>query len=211
MSDPVPPTRERIAQRRRTRRAIVDAATALLGRGGTPSINEIAEAAEVSRRTVYLHFPTLDQLLIDAIAGSMSTDVDDALAASRCDDPRARLRTLVEALTATTAATMPLGRKLIKLTVDLPDGGGKGRRGHRRVGWIETAIAPLRAEIGGAAFERLVSGLAVILGWEAFVVLADVRGLEQHAASAVVMDAAMAIYDGATQVRIHDHPAKERT
>jgi hypothetical protein len=28
-----------------------------------------------------------------------------------------------------------------------------------------------------AAFERLVSALAMVIGWEAFVVLADVRGL----------------------------------
>ena len=51
MSEAGPPTRERVAQRRRTRRAIIDATTALLERGATPSINEIAEAAEVSRRS----------------------------------------------------------------------------------------------------------------------------------------------------------------
>ena len=38
----------------------------LLGEGRTPTIDEIATAADVARRTVYMHFPTLDQLILDA-------------------------------------------------------------------------------------------------------------------------------------------------
>jgi AcrR family transcriptional regulator len=52
----------RVAQRRRTRRAIVDATMTLLSQGVEPSVNEIAAAADVSRRTVYMphapHAPT---------------------------------------------------------------------------------------------------------------------------------------------------------
>ena len=189
--------RERSAQRRRTRRAIVEATAALLERGATPSVNEIAEAAEVSRRTVYLHFPTLDQLIVDAVAGSMSSEVDDVLAAMTSTDPRVRLRTTVEAVAATMSATLPLGRKLIRVTVDPSDGTPPPQRGHRRVGWIEGAVGSVRTEIGDAAYERLVSALAVVVGWEAFVVLADVRGLDAEAATAVVVDSALAILDAA--------------
>ena len=43
----------RIRQRRRTRAAIVDAAAELLRQGQpAPGVNEIAEAADVSRRTI---------------------------------------------------------------------------------------------------------------------------------------------------------------
>jgi predicted DNA-binding transcriptional regulator YafY len=42
---------------------------ALLAQGAEPSVNDIAAAAEVSRRTVYMHFPTLDQLMLDATLG----------------------------------------------------------------------------------------------------------------------------------------------
>src|SRR6478609_4834533 len=70
---PVPPGKAyRPAQRRRTRKAIVDATIALLARGGTPSVADVAAAADVSRRTVYLYFPTFDQLLIDATVGALS-------------------------------------------------------------------------------------------------------------------------------------------
>jgi AcrR family transcriptional regulator len=43
---------EREAQRRRTRKAIVDAAMRLIARGTTPSVNDVAAEADVSRRTV---------------------------------------------------------------------------------------------------------------------------------------------------------------
>ncbi|WP_344836355.1 TetR/AcrR family transcriptional regulator [Nonomuraea dietziae] len=62
----------REAQRRRTRKAIVEAAAKLSAGGATPSIDEIAAAADVARRTIYSHFPTLDQLLIDATAGAIN-------------------------------------------------------------------------------------------------------------------------------------------
>ena len=51
----------RVRQRRRTRAAIVNAAAELLRQGQiAPGVNEIAEAADVSRRTIYQYFPTLD-------------------------------------------------------------------------------------------------------------------------------------------------------
>src|SRR6476660_10069917 len=70
----------RPGQRRRTRKAIVDATAELLATGSTPTVAEIADAAEVSRRTVYLYFPTLEQLLIDATLGALSqTEVDQVI------------------------------------------------------------------------------------------------------------------------------------
>src|SRR5881398_2987392 len=73
----------RVRQRRRTRAAIVGAAAELLRSGVTPSVGEVAEAAEVSRRTVYLYFPNVEQLLLDATLGLLSqTSVDEAIDAA---------------------------------------------------------------------------------------------------------------------------------
>jgi AcrR family transcriptional regulator len=189
----------RVAQRRRTRRAILEAASGLLAAGTTPSVAEIAEAADVSRRTVYLHFPTLDQLVLDAVVGSMDTGVDAVLATAG-EDPRARLRALVETVGASMGDTLPLGRQLIRLTVDAPAPAADEaapRRGYRRIDWIESAVGSVRAEIGDAAVERLVSALAVVVGWEAFIVLTDVRRLDAGAACAICVDAALALLDAA--------------
>ena len=61
--------------------------------------------------------------------------------------------------------------------------GGTGReagaplRGYRCVERIEEALAPLRSRLDGRRFDRLVSALAMVIGWEAMIVQRDVRGL----------------------------------
>jgi AcrR family transcriptional regulator len=188
----------RVAQRRRTRRAILDATVELLRSGAEPSVNEIAAAAEVSRRTVYLYYPTLDQLVLDATLGTLNTDVDAALQAQTSNDPHARLDTLVAALFTTMETSLPLGRKLIKLTIDLPTPtDGQPRRGHRRIGWIEWAVEPYHARMSRRAHADLVSALTLVIGWEAFIALLDVRGLSPARAKTVTLDAAHAILDAA--------------
>jgi AcrR family transcriptional regulator len=188
----------RVAQRRRTRRAILDATAQLLQAGQEPSVNEIAAAADVSRRTVYLYYPPLDQRVLDATIGSLNVDVDAALAAQTSTDPHERLRTLVSETFATMETSLPLGRKLIRLTVDAPapaDGGP--RRGHRRIGWVEWAVEPLRDRLTRSDYDDLVSALALVIGWEAFIVLLDVRGLTPRRARAVTLRTAEAILDAA--------------
>jgi AcrR family transcriptional regulator len=178
----------RAAQRRRTRRAILEATAELIRSGGEPSVNEIAAAADVSRRTVYLYYPTLDQLILDATIGTLNVDVDAALTAQTSEDPRERLRTLVTETFTTMERSLPLGRKLIKLTVDAPaPAAGEPRRGHRRIGWIEWAVAPCRERLTRKGYDDLVSSLALVIGWEAFIVLLDVRGLSPRAARALTL------------------------
>jgi AcrR family transcriptional regulator len=193
----------RAAQRRRTRRAIVEATSRLLAAGADPSINDIAAAADVSRRTIYTYFPTLDQLLLDATIGAMNVDVEAAIDASgepdEPDEPdvRDRIATLVAALSDRMADSLPLGRKLIRLTIDAPSAGDGPRRGYRRVAWIERALEPIRPRLSPDRFERLVSALSVVIGWEAFIVLFDVRGLSTDQARETLTGAAIALVDAA--------------
>ena len=114
----------RPAQRRRTRRAIVDATAQLIADGATPTIADIAAAADVSRRTVYMHFPSLDHLLIDATLGALSqAEVDRAIALPEGDDDvAARVEAMARALQRMSPEVERLGRSLIKLTVETPPG-----------------------------------------------------------------------------------------
>jgi AcrR family transcriptional regulator len=166
-------------QRRRTRRAILDAAVELLGRGGDPSVAEIAEAADVSRRTVYLYFPTLEHLLADA-----ALEASRAMVEPQFDvhgDVDERVEGLVRAVQQGFAETEELGRTIIRLTVGAGTStGGSGaapRRGYRRVQWIEMALEPLRVSLPPERFERLVSALTLLIGWESMIVLQDIRAL----------------------------------
>ena len=90
-----------------------------------------------------------------------------------------------------------LGRKLIRLTVDAPSAGDGPRRGYRRVAWIERALEPIRPRLSPDRFERLVSALSVVIGWEAFIVLFDVRGLSTDQARETLTGAAIALVDAA--------------
>jgi AcrR family transcriptional regulator len=186
----------RPAQRRRTRKAIIEATSRLLTEGADPSISDIAAAADVARRTIYTYFPTLDQLLIDATLGAMTSTVDAALDAVG-QDPRSRIVTMITVLADEMSRTLPLGRKLIRLTVETPPGSPGPKRGYRRVAWIEKALEPARPQLEPSRFEQLVSALSVVIGWEAFIVLYDVRGLDSAAAREVITDAALTLVDAA--------------
>ena len=167
----------------------------LLGAGNRqPSIGEIASAADVSRRTVYMHFPTIEQLLIDATLGALSaSEVDVAIDSSHPGDARERVDRLVHAMLALSTKAMPLGRRLIRLTVEHDAKGAS--RGHRRVAWLERALEPLREQLDDEQYERLLSALAMVIGWEALIVLKDVMGLGKPATERVSTWAARALVE----------------
>jgi AcrR family transcriptional regulator len=171
----------RPAQRRRTRRAIVDATTELIALGESPTIADIAEAADVSRRTVYMHFPSLEHLLIDATLGALSqAQVDQTIQAPELgNDAIARVEVMARALQSMSPEVERLGRSLIRLTVETPgtDDVPAPRRGYRRIEWIETALAPVRDQLEDAEFNRLVCALSMVVGWEALIVQRDICGL----------------------------------
>ena len=170
----------------------------LVAAGQTPSVEEVARAADVSRRTVYLYFPTLEQLLIDATAGALSTAVDAALdEEADPTDPVARIEVLARRMLNLAPAVLPLGRQLIRLTVTASQEqqAESPSRGYRRIEWIERALEPLRERLDEEQFERLVSALALIIGWEAMIVLRDVRGLDSADETTTVTWAARALVD----------------
>jgi AcrR family transcriptional regulator len=168
------------AQQRRTRGAIIDAATRLLDDGKTPSMAEVAAEAEVARRTVYLYFSTVEQLLTDAVLGQISrSDVDKELEALEgLDDVEKRVALAVRAVQSNALRTEHLGRTIMRLArPPQDDQGTTPPRGYRRVAWIELALEPARGRLGSESFEQLVSALTLLVGWEAAIVLRDVRGL----------------------------------
>jgi hypothetical protein len=72
--------------------------------------------------------------------------------------------------------------------------------------WIERTLESVRSKLTRKEFDRLVSALSVLMGWEALVVLKDVRGREQKEAEDVLAFAARAIVDAA----LHTPPLAKR-
>ena len=111
-------------------------------------------------------------------------------------DVAERLEGLVRAVQQGFADTEALGRTIIRLTIGAAGAartGGSPRRGYRRVEWIERALEPLRPELPPDRFERLVSALTLLIGWEAMIVLQDTRGLGVSEAEEVCVWAARAL------------------
>jgi len=171
-------TREQ--QKSRTRRDLVAAALELLAEGRTPTVSEVADAAEVSRRTAYRYFPSADQLLTEALLEGMRSDVERDIDGGSSDDGvTASVDRLVKALHDLTVNNEHLLRKMVRFTIDRDQiEPGVPPRPSRRLEYVEQALEPLRAQLAPDEYERLVHAMAVVIGIEARIVLRDICGLD---------------------------------
>jgi AcrR family transcriptional regulator len=171
-------TREK--QKARTRRDLVAAALELLADGRTPTVSEVADAAEVSRRTAYRYFPSADQLMTEALLEGMRSDVErDIDGGSPNDGVAAGVDRLVNALHDLTVNNEHLLRQMIRFTIDRYQiEPGVPSRPSRRLEYVEQALEPLRNQLAPGEYERLVHAMAVVIGIEARIVLRDICGLE---------------------------------
>src|SRR3712207_3320653 len=142
----------RTRQKARTRAALVDSARELLSRGRTPTVEEAAEAAGVSRATAYRYFPNRRALLVAAHPEIEATSLlgDDAPS-----DPRERLDRTVRELVRLTIDTEPELRTMLRLSLEPGSGDELVLRQGRAIGWIDEALAPLRDRLPRSAFRRL--------------------------------------------------------
>ncbi|SFS03751.1 transcriptional regulator, TetR family [Dyella sp. OK004] len=170
----------RANQKQRTRRTLLETAAALIAKGERPTVTEVADAAGISRRTAYRYFPTQVKLMTEAalegLRPSMESAINDAPPGTTSGAIETRVDALVEQMQRLALANEALLRTMIHETV-LHAPSDTQPRGSRRVEWIEAAIQPLRARLGPAAYARLVSGLSLVVGIEALLVLRDIRGL----------------------------------
>jgi AcrR family transcriptional regulator len=176
----------RTRQKQRTRRLLVETAVKLIAAGGQPTVTEVADAADVSRRTAYRYFPTREKLHAEAALDGLRPVMEAAIASipGTSDDDsdiEARVTALVANMQRLAIENESLLRTMIHQTVLQPSP-GEPARGSRRLEWIELAVASLRPKLGAAAYSRLVCALALSTGIEALLVLRDLCGLTPEAA-----------------------------
>ncbi len=181
----------RTRQKARTRRALVEAARALLGEGVTPSVEQAADAAGVSRTTAYRYFPNQRSLLV-ATFPELTTD--SLLPDPAPQDPETRLDTAVRALVTHVLEHEPELRAQLRLSLD--HGRREGElpfRTGRATDWIEDALAPLRGQLRPQELRRLVLAVRCAVGIEPLVWLTDVAGLSRDEAAQVMRWSAAAL------------------
>lgn len=193
----------RTRQKARTRAAIVDAARELLADGVTPTVEQAADAAQVSRTTAYRYFPNQRALIVatfpELAAGSL-------LPEPAPEHAQARFEAVVGALAGRVVEHEPELRAQLRLSLepDGPDSGELPFRAGRAIGWIEDALVPLRGRLGDRELRRLALATRCAVGIEALVWLTDVAGLSREEAVAVMGWSAHALYMAATSERSVD-------
>ena len=173
----------RTRQKARTRAALIDAARELLAAGGTPTVEEAAEAGGISRATAYRYFPNQRALLI---AAHPEVEAKSLLGDSPPKDPEERLDQVLAELTRLTIENEPELRTMLRLSLE-PDAQDELllRQG-RAIGWIEDALAPLRGRLDDAQVRRLALAIRSACGIEPLVWLTDMGGLERDEAAALM-------------------------
>jgi AcrR family transcriptional regulator len=170
----------------------------LIGRGQVPTVTEVADAADVSRRTAYRYFPTQEQLLADASLERLRPRVQSIVeSAQRRFDAATALEYTVGEIQRLTVEHEALLRTILRLSLDRKLGDATPVRGRRRVDWIESALSTVKARFRKRDYERLVSALTLCLGVEPMAILQDIRGLNSRQSIAVCRWAARALLESA--------------
>jgi AcrR family transcriptional regulator len=178
----------RSAQKARTRDALVAAARDLVAAGVTPTVEDAAAAASISRTTAYRYFPSKRALLVAAHPEIAATSM---LPANPPQDPAARLEAVVANFTAMILDTEAQQRTMLRLSLEADA--------------AERDALPLRqgrvrADLSDQQFRQLVLSIRATIGIEAIVWLVDVAGLSRNDAVALTRWSAQALLHRATTI-----------
>jgi AcrR family transcriptional regulator len=161
-----------------------------LAAGQTPSVEDAAEAAGVSRATAYRYFLNRRALLV---AAHPEVEAVDLLGEDAPQDVRERLDRTIAELIGLTVDTEPELRMMLRLSLEPGPPQELLLRQGRAIGWIEKALAPLQTRLDPAELRRLVLAIRAACGIEALVWLTDVAGLSRHEASELMRWSALAL------------------
>ncbi|NRB19751.1 MAG: TetR/AcrR family transcriptional regulator [Rhodobacteraceae bacterium] len=181
--------------RARTRRLMVMTASQMMQRGGSPSVSEVAEVAEVSRSTAYRYFPTqsamVQAVVVEALGPILSWEPSKT-------DPEELIASLFESSFPRILANEEIFRAALRQSLEaggdaLQDGDdGSFGRGHR-VDLLMRALSGLADVLSDAQRTRLAQALSLAFGIESAVVLKDIWGLNNDGVQSVTLWAARAM------------------
>jgi AcrR family transcriptional regulator len=197
----------RTRQKQRTRDALVEAARNLLKSGHTPTVEQAADAAGVSRTTTYRYFPNQRQLLLAAMP---AIDRPSLLDTDAPDDAPARLDLVIAEQTEILRTWEPQLRAALRLSLDqapqTPRDARPVLRQGRAIAWIEDALAPLAASHPHLDRRRLAVAIRAGCGIEAWVWMVDIAAVSRVEAAALMRESAQALL-AAALARPDEHSA----
>jgi AcrR family transcriptional regulator len=183
---------ERIAQKLRTRAALLEATRALVARGEAVTVAAAAKAAKISKATAYRYFS--DPAVLVAEAG-LDVEVQPYQTVVRDQpDPRGRLRAITLYFFDLAMANEAGFRAYLGgwLTA-WGSGTARPTRGARRVAMYRRALED--TALGPAERDALVRALTPATGSEAMIGLLDIAGASRDEARQTVAEIAEAVLD----------------
>ncbi len=167
----------RVNQKRRTRRALLEAALEMHEAGADPTFAEIAEHAMVSRATAYRYFASVEALMSEALfERAVSLATVTLRAGEPAPEAAARVARELNALLLRDERSLHvMERSFMSVWLDNPPERRPARPG-RRLALIEPLVDTLRDALPRAARSRLARALALVIGPEAMISLRDVAG-----------------------------------
>jgi AcrR family transcriptional regulator len=150
--------------------------------GRSPSLEEIAEEALVSRATAYRYFPSVEALLVEAAVDVATPEAGELFRDDTSRDPVERMQRAEAAVHDVIIANEPLLRTMlahaIQQGIQSDENASLPRRQNRRTPLIEAALAPARDQFKPADLKILTRALGFIMGPESVVVAKDVLQLD---------------------------------
>ena len=148
--------------------------------GKTPTVEEAAAQAGISRATAYRYFANQRELLI---ASYPIIDRPSLLPEGAGDDPVERVTTVAHQILNSVVENEAALRAQLRMSLEEPvtQRDFPLRKG-RRLMWFEDALDPLRHRLGPRQFKRLTLALAAFVSLEVLIWLVDLGGLSRRQA-----------------------------
>jgi AcrR family transcriptional regulator len=187
----------RTRQKVRTRDALLRAARDLVARGASPTVEDAATAAAISRTTAYRYFKNQSALLA---AAHPETKRRSLLPQDAPSTVAERVRLVVTEFLRIVLDTEAQQRTMLRLSLE-------ERREHaslplrqgRAIGWLEDALSVENERLGARGAHRLAVAIRSATGIESLVWLTDVAGLSRSEATKLMLWSADALLRAALE------------
>jgi AcrR family transcriptional regulator len=151
-----------------------------MSQGVTPTVEQAAAQAGVSRATAYRYFPNQRALLVSAypIIDTRSL-LPEQPPAQVIDRVRHVARGILDSIVANEVALRA------QLRISLEESATRAElplRQGRRIRWFQDALAPLRSQLPPRTVRHLTLALAAVVSLEVLIWLVDLAGLSRKAA-----------------------------
>jgi len=179
----------------RTFNLLINKAVEISAQGTLPTLNGLAEAAATSRATVYRYFPSHADLVHTMMLHSLSNLMSwqpQALA------PEQRVLEALDLLFEDFKRHETLFRSVLQLSLirsedqPTPEADHQVPRG-LRIEILNRALEPLKPQLDEQVYQDLLTGLSLLFGIEALVVLKDIWAMDLQGAKRTLTISAKAL------------------